>query len=150
MLETFVVVENSRTALVVPHMTLRLMTSLSTLQARLSSGQTAGFTLPVEKADFDGGVPNLTVTIKDMSAMSFGELIGFFMFACGVSGYVLGINPFDRQALRSTRRICTECLVSQVSQTDKFNFPVFLCPQSAASVRPGHNGRIYLNKNPLI
>ena len=47
-------------------------------------------------AHVEGGVPNLVLNIADQSARTLGELFYFFEFACGVSGYVNGINPFDQ------------------------------------------------------
>ena len=58
----------------------------------------------VEKAHFDGGVPNLTITVPDRSAESFAVLTGVFMFACGVSGYMLDINPFDQPGVEEYKR----------------------------------------------
>lgn len=47
-------------------------------------------------AHVDGGVPNLMVNIPAQDEKSLGELFYFFEFACGVSGYIGGINPFDQ------------------------------------------------------
>ena len=47
-------------------------------------------------AHVDGGVPNLLVNIPAQDEASLGELFYFFEFACGVSGYILGINPFNQ------------------------------------------------------
>lgn len=47
-------------------------------------------------AHVDGGVPNLRISIEDKSEYALGQLIYFFEFACGISGYMLGINPFDQ------------------------------------------------------
>jgi len=47
-------------------------------------------------AHTDGGVPNLMVTIPVQDEFYLGQLFYFFEFACGVSGYVLGVNPFDQ------------------------------------------------------
>ena len=44
----------------------------------------------------DGNVPNIEIHIKDNSAYSFGYMIYFFMRACGMSCYLLGINPFNQ------------------------------------------------------
>ena len=44
----------------------------------------------------DGGVPNLTISIKKADAYHFGYLVYFFEKACGVSGYTLGVNPFNQ------------------------------------------------------
>lgn len=47
-------------------------------------------------AHVDGGVPNLIVTIPEVSAFHVGALIYFFEKACAISGYLLGVNPFDQ------------------------------------------------------
>ena len=47
-------------------------------------------------AHVDGGVANLLVSIPEQDEKSLGELFYFFEFACGVSGYIGGINPFDQ------------------------------------------------------
>jgi len=47
-------------------------------------------------AHIEGGVPNLKIIIPDRTEYSLGQLLYFFEFACGVSGYILGVNPFDQ------------------------------------------------------
>ncbi len=47
-------------------------------------------------AHTDGDVPNIIIEIKDRSAASFGYMVYFFELACAISGYMLGINPFDQ------------------------------------------------------
>lgn len=47
-------------------------------------------------AHTDGGVPNIILETEDRSAASFGYMVYFFEYACAVSGYMLGINPFDQ------------------------------------------------------
>lgn len=49
----------------------------------------------------DGGVPNAVVEIDDRSAYSFGALVYFFELACAVSGYMLGVNPFDQPGVEA-------------------------------------------------
>ena len=48
------------------------------------------------EAHIDGGVPNLGVTLPALDAVSFGAAVYFFEWACAVSGYLLGVNPFDQ------------------------------------------------------
>jgi len=55
-------------------------------------------------AHTDGDVPNLVLNLKDMSAYTLGELFYFFEFACGVSGYVLGVNPFNQPGVESYKK----------------------------------------------
>ena len=47
-------------------------------------------------AHTDGNVPNLKVNIPEQDEYSLGQLFYFFEFACGVSGYLLGVNPFNQ------------------------------------------------------
>ena len=55
-------------------------------------------------AHTDGNVPNLMVTIPEQNAFYLGELFYFFEFACGVSGYILGVNPFNQPGVESYKR----------------------------------------------
>ncbi|MDF2815644.1 MAG: glucose-6-phosphate isomerase [Paenibacillus sp.] len=55
-------------------------------------------------AHTDGGVPNLIVTIADMSPYSFGYMVYFFEKACGISGYLLGVNPFDQPGVEAYKK----------------------------------------------
>ena len=55
-------------------------------------------------AHVDGGVPNLMVTVPEINEFYLGELIYFFEFACGVSGYTLGVNPFNQPGVESYKR----------------------------------------------
>ena len=55
-------------------------------------------------AHTDGCVPNLKVTIPAMDARSLGQLFYFFEFACGVSGYLLGVNPFNQPGVESYKK----------------------------------------------
>lgn len=52
-------------------------------------------------AHADGGVPNLIVNIPEQNEFFLGELFYFFEFACGISGYLLGVNPFDQPGVES-------------------------------------------------
>ena len=55
-------------------------------------------------AHTDGGVPNLVINIPDVSPYSLGYLMYFFEKACAVSGYVLGINPFDQPGVEAYKK----------------------------------------------
>ena len=55
-------------------------------------------------AHTDGNVPNLMVTIPEQNEFFLGELFYFFEFACGVSGYLLGVNPFDQPGVESYKK----------------------------------------------
>ncbi len=55
-------------------------------------------------AHTDGQVPNLTVTVPNMTPYSFGYLVYFFEKACGISGYLQGVNPFDQPGVEAYKR----------------------------------------------
>lgn len=52
-------------------------------------------------AHTDGNVPNLSVKLPKQDEFSLGQLFYFFEFACGVSGYILGVNPFNQPGVES-------------------------------------------------
>lgn len=55
-------------------------------------------------AHVDGEVPNLMISLPCMTEYNLGMLFYFFEFACGVSGYVLGVNPFDQPGVESYKK----------------------------------------------
>ena len=55
-------------------------------------------------AHTDGNVPNLLVKIPEQTEEYLGQLFYFFEFACGVSGYVLGVNPFNQPGVESYKK----------------------------------------------
>lgn len=55
-------------------------------------------------AHTDGNVPNLMVNIPKQDEYSLGQLFYFFEFACGVSGYILGVNPFNQPGVESYKK----------------------------------------------
>jgi glucose-6-phosphate isomerase len=55
-------------------------------------------------AHLDGGVPNLRISIPRLNEYNLGELIYFFEVACGISGYVLGINPFNQPGVEAYKK----------------------------------------------
>jgi glucose-6-phosphate isomerase len=52
----------------------------------------------------DGGVPNQTVSLTRLDAHSLGALLYFFERACGISGYLLGVNPFDQPGVEAYKK----------------------------------------------
>ena len=55
-------------------------------------------------AHIDGGAPNLLVEIEEKNEYNLGYLLYFFEFACGVSGYVLGVNPFNQPGVEAYKK----------------------------------------------
>ena len=60
--------------------------------------------LGVALAHTDGGVPNLRIEIPLLDARNVGRLIYFFEKACGISGYLLGVNPFDQPGVEAYKK----------------------------------------------
>ena len=52
----------------------------------------------------DGGVPNIVLEIPDRSAYTYGYMSYFFELACAVSGYTLGVNPFDQPGVEAYKK----------------------------------------------
>lgn len=55
-------------------------------------------------AHTDGQVPNLKVNVPEQNAFYLGQLFYFFEFACGLSGYILGVNPFNQPGVESYKK----------------------------------------------
>lgn len=52
-------------------------------------------------AHVDGGVPNIRINLPEVNERNLGQLIYFFEFACAMSGYMLGVNPFDQPGVEA-------------------------------------------------
>jgi glucose-6-phosphate isomerase len=52
----------------------------------------------------DGGVPNLVLDLEDRTARSLGYMVYFFEFGCAMSGYLLGVNPFDQPGVEAYKK----------------------------------------------
>lgn len=55
-------------------------------------------------AHVDGGVPNMRITLPALTEFWLGQIIYFFEKACGVSGYILGVNPFNQPGVEAYKR----------------------------------------------
>ncbi len=60
--------------------------------------------LGTQLAHVDGGVPNLRITIPQLDEYNIGQLIYFFEKACGISGLVLGVNPFNQPGVEAYKK----------------------------------------------
>lgn len=56
------------------------------------------------KAHSDGGVPNIKISLPEMSPYYYGQLVYFFEKACSMSGYLLGVNPFDQPGVEMYKK----------------------------------------------
>jgi len=55
-------------------------------------------------AHVDGGVPNIKITLPKLDENSLGQLLYFFEKACGISGYILDVNPFDQPGVEAYKK----------------------------------------------
>ena len=55
-------------------------------------------------AHTDGNVPNIVIEMETMDAYNFGALVYFFEKACGISGYTLGVNPFNQPGVEAYKK----------------------------------------------
>lgn len=55
-------------------------------------------------AHMEGGVPNIVINLGENCAHTMGQLIYFFEYACGLSGYLLGVNPFDQPGVEAYKK----------------------------------------------
>ena len=58
----------------------------------------------VKQAHMDGGVPNLVITADRRDEVGFAELVCFFEVACGISGYMSGVNPFNQPGVEAYKK----------------------------------------------
>ena len=55
-------------------------------------------------AHVDGKVPNMLIHMEEQNAYNLGELIYFFEKACGISGYILAVNPFNQPGVEAYKK----------------------------------------------
>jgi len=60
--------------------------------------------LGTQIAHIDGGVPNMRIEIPALNEFYIGQLIYFFEKGCGISGYILGVNPFDQPGVEAYKK----------------------------------------------
>lgn len=61
-------------------------------------------TLGTRIAHYDGGVPNILIKLKELTPKSYGYLVYFFEYACAVSAYTLGVNPFNQPGVEAYKK----------------------------------------------
>ena len=101
--ETVISIENSGAEYIIPHDEANVdglnFISDKTLDYVNKTAMTATLL-----AHNDGGVPNIVLSVKDRTAFSLGYLVYFFEFACAMSGYLLGVNPFDQPGVEAYKK----------------------------------------------
>lgn len=103
MFETVVNIENSNRSVVIGSDPQNL-DQLNYLAGQHVEHCNAMAQLGTKLAHIDGGVPQLEVSIEKINAFNLGGLFYFFEYACGVSAYVLGVNPFNQPGVEAYKK----------------------------------------------
>jgi glucose-6-phosphate isomerase len=103
MFETVISVEMPKTTLAVPEDEANL-DKMNYLAGKRIHEVNEKAEVATMLAHVDGGVPNLVVKLPAVTAEYIGELIYFFEMACAVSGYTLGVNPFDQPGVEAYKK----------------------------------------------
>jgi len=101
--ETVISVDEPNSKLVVPTDALN-MDGLNFIAGKRISEINHMASLGTMLAHGDGGVPNIRITVPCIDEEVLGQLIYFFEFACAISGYLLGVNPFDQPGVEAYKR----------------------------------------------
>ncbi|MDE5647772.1 MAG: glucose-6-phosphate isomerase [Muribaculaceae bacterium] len=101
--ETVLSVENTDNTVVIPHDNDNL-DGLNYIAGKRVDEVNKMAELGTRIAHIDGGVPNMRITIPSINERHLGELIYFFERACGISGYILGVNPFNQPGVEDYKR----------------------------------------------
>jgi len=101
--ETVISVENVDNEVRIPHDEANL-DGLNYLAGKRVDEVNKMAELGTRLAHVDGGVPNILITIGALDERTLGSLIYFFEAACGISGYMLGVNPFNQPGVEAYKR----------------------------------------------
>ncbi len=103
MFETVINIENSKRTVTIGSDAQNL-DGLNYLAGQRVEHCNAMAQLGVKVAHIDGGVPQMSVSIPQIDEYNLGQLFYFFEFACGISAYTLGINPFNQPGVEAYKR----------------------------------------------
>ncbi len=101
--ETVISVEKSKRKLEIP-MDKEDLDGLNYLKGKSITEVNYNAELGTVLAHVDGGVPNLRISIPELNEENLGQLIYFYEFACGLSGYILDVNPFDQPGVEAYKK----------------------------------------------
>lgn len=101
--ETVISVEKSKRSLEIP-MDEADLDGLNYLKGKTITEVNYNAELGTAIAHVDGGVPNLRISIPELNELNLGQLIYFYEFACGLSGYILDVNPFDQPGVEAYKK----------------------------------------------
>ena len=101
--ETVVSIGKPKSKVVIPHDD-RDLDGLNYLAGKRVDEVNKMAELGTRIAHVDGGVPNLLIELPELNEKYLGQLIYFFEKACGISGYLLGINPFNQPGVEAYKK----------------------------------------------
>ncbi len=101
--ETVISVDNSKKEIRIPKDDLNL-DKLNYLSGRRINEINHNAELGTILAHVDGGVPNIKISVPEINEENLGELIYFFEMSCAISGYILGVNPFDQPGVEAYKK----------------------------------------------
>lgn len=101
--ETALIIENSNRSLDIPSDPANL-DGMNFIAGKSLNDVNHMAALGTVLAHVDGNVPNMRIILPRISEETLGELLYFFEFACGVSGYMLGVNPFDQPGVEDYKK----------------------------------------------
>ena len=103
LMETVVTVENSNRSMLIENDPQNL-DGLNFLTGKHIEECNAMAELGTKLAHIDGGVPQIGLSIERINERTLGALFYFFEKACGISGYMLGVNPFDQPGVEAYKK----------------------------------------------
>lgn len=101
--ETVISIKNPNNKVVIPH-DERNLDGLNYLEGKRVDEVNKMAELGTRIAHVDGGVPNILIEIPELNEKFIGQLIYFFEKACGISGYLLGVNPFNQPGVEAYKK----------------------------------------------
>ena len=101
--ETIISVEQSNSTLLFPHDNENL-DGLNFLEGKRVDEVNKMAELGTRLAHVDGGVPNIRVSVPTLNEYYLGQLIYFFEKACGISGLIMDINPFNQPGVEAYKK----------------------------------------------
>lgn len=103
LMESFIVVEKNDTSVVIPKKS-EDGDGLNYLAGRELHTVNMTALDAVARAHYSGGVPVMKFVMPELNPYFLGQLFYIFEYACGVSGYILGVNPFDQPGVESYKK----------------------------------------------
>jgi glucose-6-phosphate isomerase len=101
--ETVISIKNSNNQIIIPNDSENL-DQLNFLSGKRLGEVNKMAELGTRLAHVDGGVPNILIEVPFLNEYYLGQLIYFFEKACGISGYILGVNPFDQPGVENYKK----------------------------------------------